>query len=99
MQSQAVYETKYSDFAAHVDFLVQAISEGAGTTINSAAHAGGAEGVQALFDAVMDAGHRMVLVHALNSPAISGWVRQKLEVFLYGESKQRSVLLMRRVYH
>lgn len=98
MKSQAVYETKYSAFSAHVDFLVLAMSEEAGTTVNSAAKAGGEDGVQALFDAVMDAGHRMVLVNALNSPAISGWVRERLEVFLYGERKQQP-LLLKRTYH
>jgi hypothetical protein len=98
MMSQVVYETKYNAFSAHVDFLVLAMSEEAGTTVNSAAKAGGEDGVQALFDAVMDAGHRMVLVKALNSPAISGWVRERLEVFLYGQHKQQP-RLFKRTYH
>lgn len=98
MKSQAVYESKYNAFSAHVDFLVMAMSEEAGTTVNSAANAGGEDSVQALFDAVMDAGHRKVLVSALNSPAISGWVRERLEVFLYGERKQQP-LLLKRTYH
>lgn len=93
-----VYEEKYSAFSDHIGFLVKSMSEEAGSTINSAAKSGGEEGVQALFDAVMDAGHRMVLVNALNSPSINGWVREKLEVFLYGQQRQTAALLKRTLH-
>lgn len=95
----SVYDEKYTAFAGHMPFLAKAITEEAGSTINSAAQAGGEEGVQALFDAVMDAGHRMVLVQALNSPSIQGWVREKLEVFLYGQRKQTVSALCKRTLH
>lgn len=100
-EAQSVYETKYSAFAGHMSFLVKALAEGAGSTVNSAATAGGEQGVQALFDAVMDAGHRMVLVQALESPSISGWVREKLEVFLYGHSHRSGPMpaLFKRTVH
>jgi ribulose kinase len=88
----SVYEAKYSAFADHVQHVVKSMEEEAGSTINSAAKAGGRDGVQALFDAVMDSGNRMVLVQALQSPSISGWVREQLEVFLYGEMKQPPAL-------
>lgn len=96
MQTQnvaPVYDKKYADFSAHMGFLVKSMAEGAGSTVNSVANSGGAEAVQALFDAVMDAGHKAVLVKALSSPSMSGWVREKLEVFLYGSSKQFPALL------
>lgn len=94
-----VYETKYNAFSDHMSFLVKAMAEEAGSTINSAAKTSGADGVQALFDAVMDAGHRAVLVKALNSPSITGWVREKLEVFLYGENRQQVAALFKRTVH
>lgn len=99
MLSQEVYEAKYRVFSAHLPFLVKAMSEEAGSTVNSAAKTSGADGVQALFDAVMDAGHRQVLVQALNSPSIHGWVREKLEVFLYGDRKQKVPALFKRTVH
>ncbi len=98
MKSQVNYEQKYDAFAGQIDIVVDALSSEASTTINSVANASGADGVQALFDAVMDAGHRMVLVKALNSPAILGWVRQRLEVFLYGQQKQKAFLLFAPAY-
>lgn len=93
-----VYESKYNAFSEHVSFLAKAMAEEAGSTINSAAN-NGEESVQALFDALMDAGHRMVLVKALNSPSIPGWVRERLEVFLYGQRKQTVAALCKRTLH
>ena len=92
MMNSPVYEEKYAACADQMPFLVSAMADNAGSTVNSVAHVSGEFGVQALFDAVMDAGHRMVLVNALNSPSLNGAVREKLEVFLYGQRKLTPVL-------
>jgi len=92
MELSHVYEAKYNELKAAMPFLVKAVSESAGTTVNSVANNAGEEGIQALFDALMDAGHRQVLVQALNSPSMTGWVKEKLEVFLYGQRKQTPAL-------
>jgi hypothetical protein len=95
-----VYESKYAGFCDHIGYVLQSMSEEAGSTLNSAAKSGGPVAVQALLDAVMDAGHRAVLVQALNSPSVAGWVREKLEVFLYGDRKQVPALFHRvRTFH
>jgi hypothetical protein len=91
MEMSPKYESKYNEYVKIIPFVAQAVSESAGT-VNSVAANSGEEGVQALFDSLMDAGHRMVLVQALNSPSISGWVREKLTVFLYGQSRQTPAL-------
>jgi hypothetical protein len=94
-----VYEDKYATFSNHLGFLVKAMNEESASTVLSAARNSGEEGVQALFDVLMDQGHRGVLVQALNSPAITGWVREKLEVFLYGEKKQHAALFKPTTIH
>lgn len=91
------YEAAYNGFCTNVGFLVKAMSEEAGSTINRAVKAGGQTSVQALFDALMDAGHRMVLVRALDTPSIPDWVREQLRVFLYGTTKQTAALFMPRM--
>ena len=92
MKNQAVYEAKYGELNSALPFLVKAVSEEAGSTVNAVAANSGEDGVQALFDALMDNGHRSVLVAALNSPSMNGWVKEKLELFLYGQRKQTPVL-------
>lgn len=47
----------------------------------------------------MDKGHRMVLVQALDAPSLPGWVREKLEVFLYGQSRQVAALFAKKTVH
>lgn len=82
------YDTMYNTFSKEVKQIASRMAEEAGSTINRVANAAGKEGAQALFDAVMDSGNREVLVKALNSPSLPGWVREQLEVFLYGSQKQ-----------
>jgi hypothetical protein len=41
----------------------------------------------------------MVLVQALNAPSLPGWVRDKLEVFLYGQNRQVAALFCKKVVH
>lgn len=88
------YDTMYNNFSRDVKQITARLAEEAGNTINRVANAAGSEGAQALFDAVMDAGNREVLVKALNSPSLPGWVREQLEVFLYGSQKQIPALFM-----
>ncbi len=91
--SLTAYERSFDQYAQHLPFLVKATAENPGSTLNSAADKGGEDAVQALFDVLMDNGHRMVLVNALDSPAIPSWVREKLNVFLYGSRKQTAYLM------
>ena len=70
----------------NLDFMLKSLAERPGRAMQMAIDAGGAEALQALFDAVMDRGHRQVLVQALNSAALSQWVRDTLATFLYGTS-------------
>jgi hypothetical protein len=91
---QSNYDTMYNSFSKDVKQITARLAEEAGNTINRIANAAGSEGAQALFDAVMDAGNREVLVKALNSPSLPGWVREQLEVFLYGSQKQIPALFM-----
>lgn len=96
MLSPRCYDEQYSSLCDHIDYVVGAMSQEPGSTLNSAAKSGGPIAVQAMLDAVMDSGNRLVLVQALNSPSIDGWVREKLEVFLYGDSKREPALFSRR---
>ena len=95
----AAYETDYASALDHMDFIVKSLAEKPGRAIDLAIHHGGEKAVQALFDAVMDKGHRMVLVQALDAPSLPGWVREKLEVFLYGQSRQVAALFAKKTVH
>ena len=92
------YSTNYSRFADHVSFLVKATKEEPADTIYGVSRASGVEGVKALLHVLNDFGHREVLIHALNSPAITGWVREAMERFLYGEAKQTAWLFKPQVH-
>jgi hypothetical protein len=74
----AAYESDYASALDHMDFIVKSLAEKPGRALDLAIQHGGEDAVQALFDAVMDKGHRMVLVQALNAPSLPGWVRDKL---------------------
>lgn len=95
----AAYESDYASALDHMDFIVKSLAEKPGRAIDLAIQHGGEDAVQALFDAVMDKGHRMVLVQALNAPSLPGWVRDKLEVFLYGQNRQVAALFCKKVVH
>lgn len=47
------------------------------------------EGFNALFDAVLDHGHREVLIKLHESGSLPDWVREKLDIRLYGCSSRR----------
>jgi len=87
------YLAHYNQSCERMDFLVKSLAERPSRAIQLAADQGGTEGVQALFDAVMDRGYRNVLVQALNSPAMPQWVRDRLETFLYGTRRRHAALL------
>lgn len=95
----ATYENQYRQSLDHMDFIVKSLAEKPGRAIHLAIEQGGEQGVQALFDAVLDHGHRMVLVQALDAPSLPGWVREKLEVFLYGERRHTAALFQKRTLH
>ncbi len=82
-----------------MDFIVKSLAEKPGRAIDLAINHGGEQAVQALFDAVMDKGHRMVLVQALDAPSLPGWVRDKLECFLYGHRRQVAALFAKKTVH
>ncbi len=95
----AAYETDYASALDHMDFIVKSLAEKPGRAIDLAINHGGEQAVQALFDAVMDKGHRMVLVQALDAPSLPGWVRDKLECFLYGHRRQVAALFAKKTVH
>ena len=95
----AAYETDYASALDHMDFIVKSLAEKPGRAIDLAINHGGEQAVQALFDAVMDKGHRMVLVQALDAPSLPGWVRDKLECFLYGHRRQVAALFAKKSVH
>lgn len=95
----AAYETDYASALDHMDFIVRSLAEKPGRAIDLAINHGGEQAVQALFDAVMDKGHRMVLVQALDAPSLPGWVRDKLECFLYGQRRQVAALFAKKTVH
>jgi len=88
----ATYENQYQATRANIDFIVKSMAEKPGHAISHAIANGGQQAVQALFDAVLDNGNRMVLVRALDTPSMPGWVREQLTVFLYGEQRQTAAL-------
>ena len=98
MQSLSVYQAAYDQYMAAKAFLAKSLVEEPGTTINSVGIAKGEDGVQALFDVFMDSGERALLVHALNSPALKDWIKERLATFLYGKSG-RSVPTLLSVSH
>lgn len=95
MQKTTNYATHYHDASERMGFLVKSLAEKPSRAIMIAADDGGEQAVQAMFDAVMDMGHRAVLVQALNSPAMPNWVRDRLETFLYGGRRSTAALLMK----
>jgi hypothetical protein len=94
----AAYVAQYNTAYERMDFMVKSLSERPGRALQLAIDFGGAEAVQALFDAVMDRGHRQVLVQALNSPALPQWVRERLETFLYGNRRSTAALFAQQLH-
>ena len=72
----AAYDQTYASTLDHIDYVVKSLAEKPGRALSIAISSGGDVAVQALFDAVMDKGHRMVLVQALDAPSLPGWVRE-----------------------
>ena len=92
------YAHHYIAACERMEYLVTSLTERPSRAIALAAEQGGAPAVQAIFDAVLDLGHRRVLVQALNSPAMPQWVRQRLETFLYGDSRPVAALLVKALH-
>lgn len=93
------YSEFYSAFQDSLQFYCKALTERPNRAIIVAVETGGENAVQALFDAVLDAGYRNVLVQALNSPSLPQWVRDKLSTFLYGNVRQNVCALLQKPLH
>jgi hypothetical protein len=96
MPNATVYADHYELATQRMGFLVRALAERPSHAIKIATDAAGEhaeQAVQAIFDAVTDLGNRKVLVQALNSPALPQWVREKLQIFLYGKRRPVAALL------
>lgn len=94
----ATYAAQYHAAYEQIDFTVKSLIERPTRALHLAIEFGGADALQALFDAVMDRGHRMVLVQVLNSPALPQWVRERLEAFLYGNRRPTAALLKQQLH-
>ena len=92
------YSAHYGASCERMGFLVEALTEKPSRALAIAADRGGEQAVQAMFDAVMDMGHRAVLVQTLNSPALPQWIRDKLWAFLYGHSRPLAALLSQQLH-
>jgi hypothetical protein len=98
MNQTSQTNTTYAKFADHVSFLAKAMEESGADTVYSVSRNSGKEGLTSLLHVLNDYGHREVLIHALNSPAITGWVRESMECFLYGEGRQTAWLFKPQVH-
>ena len=98
MMMTATYSTHYAQACNRMDFVVKSLAEKPGRALQLAINAGGEQAVQALFDAVMDRGYRQVLVQVLDCPALPQWVRDRLQTFLYGNSRPVASLLMKQLH-
>jgi hypothetical protein len=96
--SASAYLAQYNTACDRMDFVLKSLTERPGRALQLAIDAGGEPAVQALFDAVMDRGYRQVLVQALNCPAMPQWVREKLQTFLYGNTKPLAALLSKQLH-
>jgi hypothetical protein len=97
-RTQNTYSLHYGASCDRMGFLVKALADKPSRALLLAAEAGGEQAVQAMFDAVLDLGHRQVLVQALNSPAMPQWIRDKLNFFLYGASRPLAALLTHQLH-
>jgi hypothetical protein len=97
-ETTRTYDVHYGASCERMGFLVKTLAERPSRALTLAADQGGEQAVQAMFDAVMDMGHRQVLVQALNSPALPQWIRDKLSGFLYGNSRPRAALLSQQLH-
>lgn len=94
MLKTIAYGSQYNRVFETTDRVVKMLAERPSHAVKIAVDAGGQQAVQAMFDAVLDLGHRKVLVQALNSPALPQWARVKLDTLLYGSTRPRAALLV-----
>lgn len=98
-RNEKTYSAVYAETSSALDFYAKALLERPHRAIVVAADLGGDEAVRAMFDALLDRGHRNVLVQALNSPNLPRQARDLLETLLYGNSRQTICALMRKRLH
>jgi hypothetical protein len=81
------YQAHYDHVCRRMAYVVESLGERPSRAIELAVEAGGEVALQALFAAVSDHGEKAALLRALNSPKLAGWVRERLESFLYGSGR------------
>jgi siroheme synthase (precorrin-2 oxidase/ferrochelatase) len=91
------YQTQYDAVSAQITQMAQLLRDQPGRAVELALQAGGEQAVQAMFDAVLDQGHRKVLVETLKSPALADEVRRLLESLLYGSIRPLAALLVKKL--
>jgi organic radical activating enzyme len=91
------YQMHYNAATEQIDAIVHMLAEQPARALELATQAGGEPAVQAMIDAVLDQGHRKVLVEALKSPALTTAVRRELESLLFGSIPRLAALLFKRL--
>jgi len=91
------YDAHYDYISDRADQFAQLLKEQPARATQLALEAGGEQALQAMFDALLDQGHRKVLVNTLNSPALADAVRQQLEKLLYGSLPRLAALLVKKL--
>ena len=86
------YQAHYNSISSEMGFVLETLAERPGKVCEITVTQAGAEGLQALLDAVADQGHRVALIKLIDAPTLPGWAREQIETFLYGTSKQRPAL-------
>lgn len=94
MSLNSTFTSVYASTSENLAFFAKAVSERPSRTLIIAAETGGKDAVMAVLDALLDAGHRNVLVQALNSPNLPGAVRDQLTTLLYGSARQTVCALL-----
>ena len=92
------YQAHYNAATEQIDTIVKMLAEQPGRAIELATQKGGEAAVQAMIDAVLDQGHRKVLIDALTSPALTAELRKQLESLLYGSIPRLAALLFKRLF-
>ncbi|MDB5953415.1 hypothetical protein [Ramlibacter sp.] len=91
------YDTHYDNWSNQIAAIAQLLTDQPGRAIELAMEAGGEQAVRAMFDAVLDQGHRKALVDALKSPALADGARKLLESLLYGSIRPLAALLLKKL--
>ena len=78
------YQAHYDQVCRRMGYVVESLGERPSRALELAVETGGEVALLALLAAVSDHGEKPALLRALNSPTLTGWVRERLETFLHG---------------